>query len=272
MPLTKADVLNFGKTLSTTLDTLGNTMVKRSDEIDRDSLLNKYKNPDAIMKDINGNAKDPALIAAEVGNDMLFLSKRGFDKEAALLGDLYKTQIGFTSNEHRNKALLEQMRMINPDMFKRGLGTYDNDGNEKTIDEYGDFLSGKKFDLRYADLTHMANSSLAYTKEAAKPEKYIKIDRGDKIALVYPNMLDRDGRPIEVEYAKGEPPIKTTRVISEGTRESTSQSSSKNTTSQLRWVKNPENDREEIEMIMVFDADGNPISDKPTGQKRRFKR
>lgn len=266
MALTKADVLNFGKNLSTTLDSLGSTLVKRTNEIDRDAVLNKYKNPDAIMKDINGVAKDPALIAAEVGNDMLSLSKNGFDKEASLLGDLYKTQIGFTANEQKNRALLQQINATNPGFFEKDIG------NNKTVNEFNDYLSGKKMDLRYADLSHISASAMAYTKEDARPDKFIKIDRGDKYSLVYPNILDKNDRPIEVEYDKGEPPLRRTEVTTIGSRESTSQSSSKSTTSQLRWVADPNDPSYEIEMIIEFNPDGSKRSDTPTGQRRVFKR
>lgn len=210
MPLTKADVLNFGKTLSDTLGSIGSTLLKRRDEIGRDELLERYRSPDAMLRDVNGNPKNPSQVASQVGNDMLYLSKKGFDKEAALLGDMYKQQIDYISQEQKNKAYLQQLRLTNPEVFQ---GEKRKDG--VIPDYFDDYYSGKKFDLRFTDVAPIMQNALINTKEAAKPEKTVKIDRGDKIEVIYPDVIMDDGRPLSYEYDKKEGPARVVKMYTQ---------------------------------------------------------
>ena len=170
MPTTKLDVANFGKILSEGIGKVGEALVKTRRDYEKDEILKRYRNPDAVVKRPDGSFAAPEEIASKVGADMMWLVSKGYQGEAQVLQGLYGEYMKGATNVVRNIGTIDFLNTIAPDYLPK---------------DQADRM--KKLDLRAVDPNVLANFVSAKQKADLEPEKIYSKNMGGYTRNFYLN-------------------------------------------------------------------------------------
>jgi len=154
---TKDDIRQAGQSLSNTLSAIGSQIISNRINNSRAQVLKKYQNPSAILYNEGGQLRNAAEIQAIVGQDLMWLTSNGFEKDAELLKGYVSSIEKSLSTAQSNTQYVNMIKKMTgmeiptegmdmtradlPSMYKSLFGQIDpNVKNEVTEVDAGPFV------------------------------------------------------------------------------------------------------------------------------------
>jgi len=117
MAYTKGDLLQFGNSVSSSLEKIGDQIKKNRHERYKNEILEKYKSGEVFVNK-DGTPRDSNQITSQSFTDMMALNDLGFKEDASLMDNLVKQQSAYLNQAESNKTFLGILQPEDREKFK----------------------------------------------------------------------------------------------------------------------------------------------------------